>query len=451
MLTEQENVTLTRTGPATPMGKTFRQYWMPALLSRELPAPDCPPKRMRLLGEDFIAFRDTEGTVGIVEPRCPHRGANLFFGRNADCGLRCAYHGWKFNTQGECTDIPIVDAQVAEQLRPKASIRALEVREWGDMIWAYLGDGAAPGLPQFEFATMPPEHRFVSKKFQQCNYAQAAEGGIDTAHFSFLHAGIHDGEPASLLYGVRGATVPTPGENEPSGPASFRWMAADPTPQFSIVEHDGGFMIGAARKTDDDDLYWRFTQFLMPNHSLAPGSLPGQTIFANTWVLVDDTSCWIYCYAWNPDRPLTEAERSSFGAGAAIFAEVDDEYMPVRKRENDYLIDRQWQQEASFTGIDGISEQDQAIADSQGVIADRTHELLGQTDLAVVRFRRMMLNAAKVVAAGERPLGVDSPDAYAIRSGATVVPPGPTLEALAKAHFADKWGVRSDAGIAAAD
>jgi phthalate 4,5-dioxygenase oxygenase subunit len=116
MLTEQENVTLTRTGPATPMGKTFRQYWMPALLSRELPAPDCPPKRMRLLGEDFIAFRDTEGTVGIVEPRCPHRGANLFFGRNADCGLRCAYHGWKFNTQGECTDIPIVDAQVAEQL-----------------------------------------------------------------------------------------------------------------------------------------------------------------------------------------------------------------------------------------------------------------------------------------------------------------------------------------------
>ena len=184
MLTAEENRSLTLTGPGSPMGGVFRRYWQPALLSRELPDPDGAPVRLKVLGEDFVAFRDSDGRVGIVEPQCPHRGANLFFGRNEQCGLRCVYHGWKFDVHGRCVDMPTLSADVAERVRAKAHIRALQVREWGDVIWAYLGDGDAPELPQFEFATVPASHRYVSKKLQQCNWAQACEGGLDTAHFS---------------------------------------------------------------------------------------------------------------------------------------------------------------------------------------------------------------------------------------------------------------------------
>ena len=211
MLTAEDNRTLTLTGPGSPMGDVFRRYWLPALLSRELPEPDGPPLRVRLLGEDFVAFRDSDGNVGIVEPQCPHRGANLFFGRNEACGLRCVYHGWKFDVHGRCVDLPTLTPDVAERVRPKAHVRALQVREWGDVIWAYCGDDEAPDLPQFEFATLPASHRYVSKKLQQCNWAQVAEGGLDTAHFSFLHAGVRDGEKVSLLLAQPGAVPPPAG------------------------------------------------------------------------------------------------------------------------------------------------------------------------------------------------------------------------------------------------
>ena len=198
MLTSEENKRLTETGPGTAMGKVFRAYWQPALLARELKA-DGPPLRIKMLGEDFVAFRDTSGRVGIVEPRCAHRGASLFFGRNEACGLRCAYHGWKFNTDGQCVDLPTSEAELAERQKPEAGIRALKVAEYGDIIWAFLGDGEAPPVPKLEFAEVPASQRFVSKKFQQCNWAQAVEGGLDTAHFSYLHAGMSEGQKTSLL------------------------------------------------------------------------------------------------------------------------------------------------------------------------------------------------------------------------------------------------------------
>ena len=145
MLSPEDNTRLTRTGPDTPMGNVFRAYWMPALLSRELPEADCPPKRVRLLGEDFVAFRDTRGRVGIVEPVCPHRGANLFFGRVADCGIRCSYHGWKFDHRGNCLEIPTLTPEAEQRIKPKAALRALETRESGDVIWAYMGRGSGAG------------------------------------------------------------------------------------------------------------------------------------------------------------------------------------------------------------------------------------------------------------------------------------------------------------------
>ena len=346
MLTAQENRTLTQTGPGTPMGDAFRTYWMPALLARELPAPDCPPVRVKLLGEDFVAFRDTRGRVGIVEPACPHRRANLFFGRVEECGIRCAYHGWKFDVEGRCLEIPTLDLDTAERVKPKAAIHALDVREFGDVVWAWMGEGDAPELPQFEFATLPPEHRFVSKKFQQCNWAQACEGGLDTAHFSYLHAGMRGGEKVGLheVFGRRRVD----GDNEPASLARFRWMIEDGRPEFTVLEHPAGLLLCAARQADDGARYWRMTQFLMPNHSLAPGNFPEDNNLGNTWVPVDDESCWIFCYCWNPDRPLTEHEVERLENGSGIFAEVDEHYMPVRRRENDYLIDRTLQARAEF-------------------------------------------------------------------------------------------------------
>ena len=440
MLSAEENRVLTETGPRTPMGDVFRRYWLPALLSRELPQPDAAPVRVKLLGEEYVAFRDTNGRAAIVQARCPHRGAELFFGRNEECGLRCAYHGWKFDADGNCVDMPNVEAKVAERLKPRAGVHALHVAEAGEVVWAWFGaQQEAPPLPDFEFLAVPPEQRFVSKKFQQCNWAQACEGGLDTSHFSFLHAGIRDGAKVGLH--EAGNAPLKRGDNEPVSLARLRWMADDGAPRFSVLRHQAGLLLCAARDAAEGQLYWRMTQFLMPNHSLTPGNLPEDTCFANTWMPVDDTSCWIFCYAWHPERPIGERERQRLQAGAAIFAEVDDHYVPLSRRENDYRLDRDAQRESSFTGIRGISEQDQAIADSQGGIADRTRELLVQTDLGVVRFREMALAAARDVAAGKAPPGAEVPGAYRVRSGDAVAAADVDAQAVARQRFGDYWGV----------
>ncbi len=430
MLTAEENDLLTRTGPDTGMGRLFRQYWQPALLSSELLA-DGPPKLIRILGESWLAFRNTDGVVGVVEPRCPHRGASLILGRNEDCGLRCIYHGWKFDVQGNCVDIPTLDEQPAAALKPKAVIRSLAVREWCDMVWVHFGD-RLPELPQLDFSALPASHAFVSKKLQQCNWAQAVEGGLDTAHFSFLHANINHGKRAPL----RAAA----GANEPPEVARYRWLIEDGIPRFTILKHDAGLVLCAARQADNHQLYWRLTQFLMPNHSMAPNSFPGDNHHGNTWVPIDDESCWIFCYAYNPDRPLTDEERARYAAGSGIFAAVDENYVPIRNRNNAYLQDRDLQRQGSFTGIQGISEQDAAVADSQGVIADRTRELLGQTDLGIVRFRQLMFAAEAQCRLGNPPMGWHHAAAYRVRSGDAMSSSDTAAIAVARGRFGDLAG-----------
>lgn len=441
MLTAPENETLTRTGADTPMGRLFRRYWQPALLSRELPGPDCAPKRLRILGEDFLAFRDSRGVVGIVEPRCPHRGADLYYGRTEDCGLRCVYHGWKFDTRGACVDIPTLAPEIAERVKPKAQLRALQVCEAGDIVWVWFGSDPAPPLPALEFTQVPAGQRYVTKKLQQCNWAQAVEGALDTAHFSYLHAGVAEGERASLLH-AQSAAHARDGTNEPLPVASFRWMVGDAMPRFTVLDHDAGLLLCAARTSDSEETYFRCTQFLMPSHSLAPGAWPGGNLLGQTWVPIDDTSCWIYCYCWHPERPLSAAERARFAAGSGIFPAMDADFVPLRRRENEYLLDRDIQRNAHYSGILGISEQDAAIADSQGLIVDRTRELLGPTDLGIVRFRQLLLAAAEHVERGESPRGADAAAAYALRSGDFMLPPGTPLAAGLDARFGDRWGQR---------
>lgn len=412
MLSEADNILLTRTGPTTPMGDLFRRFWHPVLLSAELLERDGPPVRVTVLGEELRAFRDTDGAVGLVSPRCPHRGADLFFGRNEQGGIRCAYHGWKFAADGRCLELPTMEPGPARD-KTEQNVRLLSypTREQGGFIWAYLGPADhIPALPAFEFTTLPASHIFVSKKLQQCNWAQACEGGLDTAHFSFLHMALEDTDDATarLLTKVSSNTD------------TVRWMRNDGAPRFTILDHAAGLVLGAARRGDPGDNYWRISQFLMPNHGLTPNAFPGENYHGQCWVPIDDMSCWIHNYTWNPDRPLTNAERDRFSNGSGIHAQVDEHHVPIRRRENDYLIDRIKQKTESFTGIEGVSEQDACIQDSQGLIADRTQEHLGPTDMGVIRFRRLILDAARALAKGDPPAALAEPRAYKVRGGGAV-------------------------------
>ncbi|WP_439811321.1 Rieske 2Fe-2S domain-containing protein [Bordetella bronchiseptica] len=415
MLSQQDNELLTRTGPGTAMGQVMRRFWMPALLAEQLPAPDCPPVKVRLLGEDLLAFRDTAGRVGLVEPVCPHRGANLYYGRNEEHGLRCVYHGWKFDVEGNCLEVPT--APCTSGYKDRIKIKAYPTREWGDIIWAYMGPlDSMPELPMMEFGLVPPSHRHVSKKWQDCNWAQCLEGAIDTAHFSFLHMIIEqDAEKAREL--MQHAAIGAQSvQND-----RIRWVKEDTMPTFAIHPFEAGLTIGGARQADGEDVYWRIAQFLMPNHALVPSAFPGENYHGQTWVPSSDGNCWIYTYTWNPDRPLTEAERALCRRGHTVHAEVDADYRPLRGPHNDYLLDREKQRQASFTGIDGVSEQDAAVQDSQGPIVDRTRENLGATDIGIVKFRQAILAEARALAEqGIPPRAAGSPAAYAVRSGGWV-------------------------------
>src|ERR671937_275405 len=188
MLKQEENELITRVGPGTPMGNLMREYWVPAMLSSELPAPDCDPVRVMLLGEQLIAFRDTSGKVGLIQNNCPHRGASLFFGRNEENGLRCVYHGWKFDAQGNCVDMPNEPAE--SDFKTKVRARAYATQERGGIVWTYMGPKRAPPpLPDLEANMLPDGAWQVGAIQRECNWLQALEGDIDTSHLGFLHLG----------------------------------------------------------------------------------------------------------------------------------------------------------------------------------------------------------------------------------------------------------------------
>ncbi len=428
MLTHADNELLTRTGAGSPMGEYFRRFWQPVALSREIAQPDSPPIRVRVLGEDFVAFRDTQGRVGVIEPHCAHRGANLFFGRNEDCGIRCIYHGWKYDVDGRCVDMPNVPP--GSGYHGKISIRAYPTREFGDLVWAYLGprERVPDGVPQLEFGVLPASHRYVTKRLQQCNWAQSMEGALDTAHFSFLHM------PAPQL-----ASNENP--NVAADEQRLRWLRNDPLPQFTVLEHDVGFVVGGSRRADRQDLYWRITQFMLPSHSITPSAMPGEIYYGYTWVPITDESCWIYVYAWHPERSLSDAERARFDQGGyGQMAALGPGFVPLRNRANDYLIDREEQKHRSFTGVRGIAEQDAMAQDSQGLIVDRTREHLTPTDVAIVRFRRLMLDSAKALRDGKEPAAAQRHESYRLRSGGAVANSKLSFEAVMQERFGSASG-----------
>src|SRR5436309_3536854 len=230
MLTREMNTFLTRTGPGTPMGELFRRYWIPALLDWELPERDCPPVRVKLLGEKLVAFRDTAGRIGMIEEFCAHRGVSLWFGRNEECGLRCPYHGWKYDVNGQCVDLPSEPEESG--VRRGIKLKSYPCVELGGVIWTYMGPPEEkPPLPSFEWVHLPPSHRVTTKRWQESNYLQAIEGGIDSSHVSFLH---------------RGDLATDPFHRNTAG-AKF---AKSTKTTFHIVDSAGGLIIGARREAD---------------------------------------------------------------------------------------------------------------------------------------------------------------------------------------------------------
>jgi phenylpropionate dioxygenase-like ring-hydroxylating dioxygenase large terminal subunit len=421
MLNHDENELLCRTGPGTPMGDLMRQYWLPALRSEELPAPDSSPLRLRLLGEDLIAFRVTSGRAGIVVNACPHRGASLFFGRNEEEGLRCVYHGWKFDVTGACVDMPSEPAE--SNFKSKVRVRAYPCEERNGVIWTYMGPREVPPpLPELE-ANLVPNANFRNRVIE-CNYMQALEGDIDTIHAGFLHYGhvdVAEITPNSCYY------------------HTLRHKSAT----FVTADNEVGTSYGAYRPANDGTDYWRVAHYLFPFYTMNPSDLLGQRIAAFAWVPIDDN----YCMSWAITVQPANRDVNATGIGglvrglqtlrgprgeAPVVAGLQEpgtgfnsRFRPVANLGNDFMVDREAQRtNVTFSGIPSDA-QDPAVQESMGAIYDRSQEHLATTDSMIIRTRRRMIAAAKALREdGAVPPGVDNPALYRLRSGGAILPNG---------------------------
>ncbi len=406
MLTREENALLTHTDRGTPMGEYLRRYWQPVLLASELPEPDCPPVRVKLMGEELVAFRDTQDRIGLLDEYCPHRLTSLYWGRNEECGLRCVYHGWKFDVEGHCVDMPNEPPEYG--FKERVFTTAYPAREWGGLIWAYLGPREAmPPLPEFEWAVVPASQRYVSKRLQESNYLQAVEGGIDSSHVSFLHSTPSAETHVSSTLGLQSA-----------------YMWRDKAPRFTVNRTDYGLLIGARRDAEADTYYWRITQFLLPTATIIPGPMNVDAPYnGHFWTPIDDEHCWNFSVSWLPNRPLTAQELEDLKSGNSIHAGVDQKtFLPIRNARNEYLIDRAKQKRDSYTGIDGVSEQDSAVQEAMGAIVDRSREHLGTSDTAIIAARRLLLREARELQReGHGPAAVSRPEAFRVRSASLLL------------------------------
>jgi phthalate 4,5-dioxygenase len=405
MLKKEQNDLLTQTGPDTPMGRLFRSSWIPALLPEELSENECPPVRVKLLSERLIAFRDTEGKLGLIDEFCAHRGISLWFGRNEDCGLRCPYHGWKYDVTGQCTDIP------SEALNPgfakKVKLKSYPLVERGGVLWTYMGPPEKqPPLPEWEFCTVPASQTYTSKRIQECNWLQAMEGGIDSSHVSFLHRGDINSDP--LFKGAKGN----------------QYNLNDSRPVFEVVESPGGLYIGARRNAENGNYYWRITQYVVPSFTMiAPrGNHP---VHGHFWIPIDDENCWTWSFDYHPTRALSDAEIEAMRAGKGIHVKlIPGTFRPLANKDNDYLIDRDAQKAGrTYSGVEGFGMQDASLQESMGPIVDRTKETLVSTDSGIIMARQRLLRAARALAEkGETPPGVDTAH-QRVRSVSIVLPP----------------------------
>ncbi len=388
MLTREENELLTRVGAGTPMGTLMRRYWVPAVFSHQIAEPDSPPVRVRLLGEDLVAFRDTQGRVGLIDEACPHRTASMFFGRNEECGLRCVYHGIKFDVTGACVDVPCLPPNTPENqisaIKKQMAIKSYPCIENGGVVWTYMGPPELqPEAPDLEWARLPENQRHATRHIQECNWLQGVEGGFDAPHLTFLHGGTAE--------------------------ASRRIVPSI----YEVVPMDFGFVVGTARDFGGDDLMWNINVMLMPFHKII-SSVPHA---AHMWMPIDDENTMLYSIDFQPDRPFTdeELERSLTYHGIHTENHPGTDHA-IANKANDYLIDRELQAHGgSYTGMKGLGVQDCAVQETMGPISDRTREHLLIGDSAIVKLRRLLLQTLKDMEAGKPLPGID-PRTFRVRS-----------------------------------
>jgi nitrite reductase/ring-hydroxylating ferredoxin subunit len=413
MLTKDENDLLTRTGPGTPMGDLMRRYWIPVLLSDELPSPDSPPKRITLLSEKLVAFRDTQGRVGLFDERCPHRNASMFFGRNEEDGLRCVYHGWKFDVTGQCVDMPSEPPE--SNFKRKVQITAYPCVERGGVVWTYMGPpDLKPEFPDLEWTGVPAANRYATRRLQECNWLQGYEGGWDTAHLPVLHLG--DTQNSNFFSG--------------KGKEALRGIPA----RYEFIATDFGFVYGRGRPNADAGLNWECALMFMPSWKMfQPFAGPDNRITLLGWVPVDDENCMLWGVEYHPRRALTDAEMEWSKSFHYIHVELEPGTVrPLRNRDNDYLVDRALQKSGrSFTGVLGLGLQDSAIQESMGPVCDRTREHLGPADVILVKLRRHLLRVLEDMREGATLPGID-PASHRLRPGIIPLPDGVALESRLK-------------------
>jgi phthalate 4,5-dioxygenase len=412
MLSTEDNVKITRVGRGTPMGDLVRRYWVPFLESRELDQPDGEPVRVRLMGEDLVAFRDSDGRPGLVGKYCPHRRADMWYGRNEEAGLRCTYHGWKFDVTGACVDMPTETAE--SRFADKVRLNAYPVAEKVGVLWTYMGPPEhQPEMPHFEWMDVPSDHLYASWIIEECNYVQAIEGGIDSAHVNFLHSNLNAHRPQ------RGDSGKAQQGEDPQkgGALSAQYMRFDTAPRFFTQATDYGLLIGARRNAGGDGAYWRLNNFLMPFWTTPPGTA------MHAFVPIDDEHCYRWSFTWRVDRPYNETEFAAMHVGVGVHsAKIPGTHTPVQNKTNNYMIDRYMQKHFTYTGISDFGQQDASIQEGMDPISDRTEEHLGVTDIGIIAMRRMLLRAATDLREGFEPPSTSNPESYAVHGGQVLVP-----------------------------
>ena len=410
--------TLVRTGPGTAMGNLMRRYWVPALLASEIAEPDCPPVRVQILGEKLLAFRDSEGQPALIDEFCSHRGVSLYFGRNEENGIRCSYHGLKFDRNGNCVDVPS-----APQACKHMGITAYPCIERAGILWAYMGPkDRQPAPPDLEWVNLPASHVFVSKRLQDSNYLQAMEGGIDTSHVSYVHRYEVDNDPMH------------------EGTKALDYIKADGNVIFEIEKQDFGLTLFGRRNGEPDSYYWRVTQWLFPWYTLIP-PFGDHSLAGHVWVPIDDHTCWAWSVNFRPDKPLSEQEVADLNAGKGIHCEYEPgTFRPKANKDNDYLIDRQAQKEKrAYSGVFGFAMQDASLQESMGPIQDHSKEKLLPTDRAIVMARRMLFEAATALLPDSDPPAINA-DQQRVRAAGVLLPREQKPQEWATIHLTDANG-----------
>jgi phthalate 4,5-dioxygenase oxygenase subunit len=387
MLSHEENQLLCRVEGGAPAGETMRRYWLPALLSEEAET-DGAPIRLRLVGQNLVAFRDTSGKLGIVDAACPHRLASLALGRNEEGGLRCIYHGWKFDVAGRCVEMPTEPAgyNFADRVR----IGSYPVHETGGIAWTYLGAPEhQPEFPAMDWTQLPRERLCLIKFVQNSNYMQALEGGVDTAHTWFLHRGdIPDWQHRLSL-------------------------TLDFSPRLETEDTTYGFRYASIRRPSEDPekkRYIRVTNVVYPTTVLVPRPLndalkPAVQMF----IPIDDDHTLHFTVFFSPDgKPIDErAIREDFRCVPGVH--IDEKTFALDTQESNWWKqDRAAMKAGSYTGISGIPRQDVACQESMGSLVDRSREHLGTSDVAIIRMRRRYLQNIRDVMSGKPAIGTEA-------------------------------------------